>query len=517
MSNKKYFSYVRVSTQRQGQHGTSLVEQQASIERFARTWDLSIVERFEERETAAKQGRPIFLEMLKQLRAGRASGVIIHKIDRSARNLKDWADLGALIDSGLEVHFAAESLDLNSRGGRLSADIQAVVASDYIRNLREETKKGMYGRLKQGLFPFRAPIGYLDRGKGKPKDIDPAIGPLVRKAFEMYGSGDWALHALAKSLTDLGLRNRAGGKLTINGLSTLLHNPFYMGVIRIDKSGETFTGIHKPLIPRILFDKVQEVLAGKNIQKHFAHSFTFRKLIRCGKCSNRLIAERQKRLYVYYRCHTKGCMMGCLKEETIVTAVTAKFKRIQLRGDEYDLLKTLAAEFDERWNEYSEARHAEIILRKKHVKSRHSKLVDTYMDGIFDRETYLLKKAELTFEEEDLTNRLSSLRKSSDDRVSELEEFLELAHSAYLSFKFAPPDLKRELVKTVTSNLTATGKSVVVTLEKPFEVLAEREALTVGSPCRDTARTLLAKICEVLKIFGEVNLVEPNSDVGLTP
>ena len=63
--------------------------------------------------------------------------MIIHKIDRSARNLKDWADLGELIDQGIDVHFANESLDLHSRGGRLSADIQAVVAADYTC-IREE-------------------------------------------------------------------------------------------------------------------------------------------------------------------------------------------------------------------------------------------------------------------------------------------------------------------------------------------------------------------------------------------
>lgn len=117
--------------------------------------------------------------MLKLLRNGKAAGVVIHKIDRSARNLKDWADLGELIDQGIEVHFANESLDLNSRGGRLSADIQAVVAADYIRNLREEAKKGIYGRLKQGFYPMRAPIGYLDNGAAKPKTIDPVRGPLV--------------------------------------------------------------------------------------------------------------------------------------------------------------------------------------------------------------------------------------------------------------------------------------------------------------------------------------------------
>src|ERR1043165_811697 len=111
MPHKKYFSYIRVSTQRQGQAGTSLVEQQAAIDNFARAWDLSIIKRFEERETAARQGRPVFLEMLKELRKRKADGLIIHKIDRSTRNLRDWADLGSLIDSGLEIHFAGESLD----------------------------------------------------------------------------------------------------------------------------------------------------------------------------------------------------------------------------------------------------------------------------------------------------------------------------------------------------------------------------------------------------------------------
>ncbi|HSK73517.1 MAG TPA: recombinase family protein, partial [Pyrinomonadaceae bacterium] len=230
MRKKNYFSYVRVSTQRQGQSGTSLAEQKAAIERYAQKFNLNISRHFEERETAAKSGRPVFLEMLKTLRRGKASGVIIHKIDRSARNLRDWADLQSLTDSGIKIHFAAESLDLNSRGGRLSADIQAVVASDYIRNLREETIKGIYGRLKQGLYPFRAVIGYLDAGKGQPKKIDPIQSPLIRQAFELYATGNWGSIALADEMYERGLRNKRGNKVTINGLSTILHNPFYFGL-----------------------------------------------------------------------------------------------------------------------------------------------------------------------------------------------------------------------------------------------------------------------------------------------
>ena len=134
---KTFYEYIRVSTAKQGDKGVSLQEQHAAIVRYAERQGLHIITCFEECLTAAKQGRPIFREMLRGLKKGDADGVIIHKIDRSARNLRDWADLGELIDAGVSVHFANESVDLQSRGGRLSADIQAVVAADYVRNLRE--------------------------------------------------------------------------------------------------------------------------------------------------------------------------------------------------------------------------------------------------------------------------------------------------------------------------------------------------------------------------------------------
>ena len=92
--NKKYFAYIRVSTVRQGERGVSLPEQKEAIERYAAVKTLPISRWFEGRETASKVGRPVFNEMLALLKKGEAAGVIIHKIDRSARNLKDWAEIG---------------------------------------------------------------------------------------------------------------------------------------------------------------------------------------------------------------------------------------------------------------------------------------------------------------------------------------------------------------------------------------------------------------------------------------
>src|SRR5947208_183592 len=299
----KFLGYTRVSTAKQGVRGVSLQEQRGAIERHAQRNGLKISEWFEERETAAKRGRPIFNKMLKLLDKGKGDGVIIHKIDRSARNLKDWADLGELIDKGIEVHFANESLDLHSRGGRLSADIQAVVASDYIRNLREETRKGFYGRLKQGFYPLPAPLGYVDRGKGKCKDLDPVRAPLVRKAFELYSTGRFNLYTLLDELHRLGLRNKGGSKVTRTGMSVILNNPFYLGLIRLRRTGETFAGAHEPLITKQLFDRVHRILNNRTPTRTIIHDFVFRRLLRCKSCGYSLIGERQKG-HAYYRCHT---------------------------------------------------------------------------------------------------------------------------------------------------------------------------------------------------------------------
>lgn len=496
MSNKKYFSYIRVSTQRQGQHGTSLAEQQTAIDRYAQNWNFRIVKRFEERETAAKQGRPVFLEMLKQLKKGVADGVIIHKIDRSARNLKDWADLGTLIDNGMDVHFANESVDLSSRGGRLSADIQAVVASDYIRNLREETKKGIYGRLKQGLFPFKAMIGYLDRGGGKPKEIDPETAPLIRKAFELYATGDWGLEGLVEKMNKLGLRNKSGTPVTRNGLAAILHSLFYIGVIRIAKTGETFVGQHRPIISKALFEQVQNVFEGRNFKTEKRHFFVFRRLVNCSDCGRLMSPETQKG-HVYYRCHSKNCIRKCLKEELMRKEILRVLKKLVFTETEFKLLRSLAQVETRRLGNESNAARLQLEIKLNEIKGRYSRLADAVVDGLFDEETYILKKNELVDEENALRSKLADLHRNEAELADDVDQFFELANSAYLSYKSAHPEDQRNLVKTIVSNITSDGISVSIKLKTPFQIVAERKALPVGAPNPRGFRTPLLLIKQV--------------------
>lgn len=495
-----YFSYIRVSTTRQGQSGTSLTEQRESIRRYASRFALPVIKEFEEQETAAKRGRPVFAEMLASLKARRAAGVIMHKIDRSARNLKDWADLGELVDRGVELHFANESLDLHSRGGRLSADIQAVVAADYIRNLREETKKGFYGRIKQGLYPMPAPLGYLDSGQGQTKTPDPLRAPLIKAAFELYATGQWGIVPLCEKLYELGLRTKSGRRVTKNSLHHLLRNPFYAGLIRIQKTGELFPGAHTPLISQSFFDRTQTIMRGKYTELRHRHEFLFRRHLQCGQCGVTLIGELQKG-YTYYRCQTRNCSQKTIREEVVVEQFAALLQCLRFTEDEMSYLRT---EIEKKYHDKSQEQAIQqkgLALQLEQLGDRLSKLTDAYIEGILEKNLYIEKKNHLLGEEQATKERLEKLNEGYGTTMRKVGEFLELANNAYLSYESGLFEEKRELVKTVTSNFVIEHKTVLAKPHLPFQLVLERAKIQYGGPQRDDSRTLSVLVRQLSDYF----------------
>ena len=511
--SKQCFGYIRVSTVKQGQQGVSLQEQREAISRYAERSGIVIVEWFEEIETAAKRGRPIFNRMLSLLRKGKAQGIVIHKIDRGARNLKDWSDLGTLIDGGHEVHFVNESLDMTSRGGRLSADIQAVVAADFIRNLREETRKGFYGRLKQGLYPLPAPLGYLDQGKGQAKTIDPVKAPLVRKAFELYGSGQYNLDVLGEELFAIGLRNKNGRRVSRNGLSRLLNNPFYVGLIRIHKTAETFVGAHPPLVPKSLWDRVRLVLLGKTNCRSLRHDFLFRRLLACATCEYSLIGERQKG-HVYYRCHSDECRKTSVREEDAEAKVLVELESLRFNDEEKAALEKSVTMLRSNWIEQDEAERKSLDMRMGQMKDRLNRLTDALLDGLIDKPMFEERKSALLLEQKSLEENLGELSRKGGKFRDKRVEYLELASRAWLSYQLGLADEKRDLVKSVTSNRLVLGKNLDVRLSNPFRAIANREKNTCGDPYRDIPRTfdLLLHTLDAMNKRGELPELNINLD-----
>lgn len=493
---KSYFAYIRVSTAKQGEHGSSLHEQRDAILAFATRNGLQISEWFEERETAAKVGRYEFTRMLKALRKGSASGVIFHKIDRSARNLKDWSVIQDLADQGIDVRFSQESVNLGSNEGRLTGDFLAVIASHYIRNLREEVKKGIRGRLKQGLYPLAAPLGYLDQGGGKPKIPDPIRAPFIQDAFELYAAG-LALPALSDELHRRGLRSRSGRHLSVSRLAELLRNPFYIGIIRMRQSGEHYDGIHRPIVSKTLFDRVQRVLDGKANAKTVVHEFLFRRVVACSGCNRRLIGERQKG-HVYYRCHTRNCPTLSFREEAIDDAIRSHFRPLILSDEELAELFELNSRLEDNWAIKKTGYENAIALQIDGVSNRLSRLMDAYIDQAIERPLFEEKKLTLLKERKALEERRAELSADEAFLPRKVRDFLELVKTLSLSYELGNVQEKRDIIKIVTSNLLAEGKNVVIELRSPFHEISNLASFPIGEPLRSEPRTRAQKVFNLL-------------------
>lgn len=487
---KTVYGYVRVSDMKQVD-GASLSEQERAITEYAKKNNLNIIEWFRETKTAARRGRPHFDKMLKQLKEGKANGAIIHKIDRSARNLHDWAAIGDLIDNKIEVHFAHESLDMTERGGRLSADIQAVMASDYVRNLRQEAIKGLYGRLKQGLYPWRAPIGYDDNGKGKVKTPHPIKAKLITKMFELYAYEDHSILTLVEEMKIRGLTNHNERPLVKDSISRILNNSFYAGVINI--KGATFQGKHAAIIPMRLFKQVQLKIRGHRRSGCVPfHKYLFRGIIRCENCKTLMSGERQKGM-VYYRCQKKICPTTSVREDNVEARLRATLKQISLNKNEFSFLQKYLQEIEDNFRFDTEKALSGFELNIAKLKGKEDRLLDAYFENMIDKDSYDSRKKNIHFELQEFKDKKRAILNGEEDKIEKVSELLELCKSPINMYDSATFEEKQSIAKIIYSNFVVNRKKIVFIPLSPYLEIANRDILVKCEHSPDLTRTLLHK------------------------
>ena len=486
--NEGYFIYIRVSSTKQAD-GASLPAQKRIITEYALKHGLTIIKEFREVESAAKQGRTAFNKMLIELEHGHAKGVIFHKIDRGARDLGDWAKLLKLFKmNGVDVRFVAGDIDLNSRSGKLTANMLAVLAADYIENLSEEVKKGQHERLELGSFPFSPPIGYLPSGPDKIKRVDPIQGKLIKKCFELYGTGDWTIRNLATHMVNSGLKTTRGHKLDKNGLSRLLRNPFYIGIMKV--KGRSYPGNHDKLVSPKLFERVQQILQRKQHKQFYRHYYLFKGILKCGYCGRILRCVFAKKKYHYYYCLQNNCQMRCVNEKKVEEYVLNRFLEIEFTDKETEAFRETLKQSKQMTNEHAENNIKGKKLALEQARLRLDKLIDLYLDGKIEEKEIEPKKEKTLFQIKNLEHEIASFEKSKGKNYERLEELGKLLKSPIESYKLASPDKKRRLVKSMLENFRLTPEKLDVDWKIPFDTVANREKDSWGGSDGTRTRNL---------------------------
>jgi site-specific DNA recombinase len=122
--------YVRVSTDRQAEQGVSLEAQESKIRAMATIHSAELVEVIiDGGESAKSLNRPGLQRLLALINAGQVQAVIVAKLDRLTRSVKDLCSLLELFEKRkIALISVAESLDTTSAAGRLVITIMAAVS-----------------------------------------------------------------------------------------------------------------------------------------------------------------------------------------------------------------------------------------------------------------------------------------------------------------------------------------------------------------------------------------------------
>jgi len=298
---KDAVSYARVSSKEQEQ-GFSLDSQVRTLSDYAVSKAFRIVKEFRYAESAKKQGRKHFNAMLDYLREhSEVRIVLVEKTDRLSRNLKDFVLVESLVEElGLEIHLVKEGQILRREAksqDRLVQGMFALLARNYIQNQQEEILKGQVVKAEKGQYPGRAPFGYTHDRQTRTIGAHPTRAAVVTLMFELYSSGRYVVATLRKAILE-----KTGERISKSRLHKMLKCPFYLGVF--SWRGREYDGIHPRLVDSVTFDRVQQIISGRNGKKckPRIHVFPFSGLLNCADDDCAITAELHKKRYVYYRC-----------------------------------------------------------------------------------------------------------------------------------------------------------------------------------------------------------------------
>jgi DNA invertase Pin-like site-specific DNA recombinase len=401
--------YCRVSSKEQVD-GTSLESQEVACREYSARNRINVVKVFIERGESAKfADRTQLLELLAfcRNRANAIDCLLVWKVDRLARNVGDHFNIKAsLLKQNVSVVSVTEPIDAKPEGKLLETVLAGFAQFD--NDLRAaRTVQGMRRKLQEGLFPWKAPLGYrtviLGAKKTEPDQPDqPAFG-LLQRAWNDFATGKYMKVEILRQITRQGLRTQAGKSLSKQSLDNIFADPFYAGILRNPWSGEEHPGRHLPMVSRTTFAKVQEILGRSTLavpHKSIRPEFPLRIFARCVNCERQLtgaFSRGRSKVYPYYRCFNKTCdSPGNYPLEPVHREFLSFLSEASPDARALDRMKHYVARAADAWAEDGRMLEEKRALEIKRLKDQQQQLIRMKMDQLITVEEFLVQRSIIT-------------------------------------------------------------------------------------------------------------------------
>jgi DNA invertase Pin-like site-specific DNA recombinase len=220
----KAIGYIRVSTDKQAEHGVSLEAQQAKLTAYAQLYDIDLVDVIVDAGVSAKTlDRPGLVRALSMLKKGEANALLVAKLDRLTRSVKD---LGTLVEryfmsDKITLLSVADSIDTRTAAGRMVLNILGTVAQWERETISERTAEAMAHKKAQGERIGEIPYGYgvADGGKTLVEDLgEQTVIATIRR----YRQEGLSLRRICAIVHRQGITTRKGTKLSVTQIVRIL-------------------------------------------------------------------------------------------------------------------------------------------------------------------------------------------------------------------------------------------------------------------------------------------------------
>lgn len=146
-------AYVRVSTSDQRTDS-----QREEIDRWAKAHGFDKVAWYEDRISGKDTNRPALSRLRKDVFSGKVRTVLVWKLDRLARSLRDGvALLGEWCEKGVRMVSVTQQIDLSGTVGQLVASMMFGLAEIELENIRERQAAGIAVAKRKGIYKGRKP------------------------------------------------------------------------------------------------------------------------------------------------------------------------------------------------------------------------------------------------------------------------------------------------------------------------------------------------------------------------
>jgi DNA invertase Pin-like site-specific DNA recombinase len=219
----KIIGYVRVSTDKQADEGCSLEAQKARLAQYAALYDIELAETIVDAGVSAKSlDRPGLVKALAMLKVGRADGLLVVKLDRLTRSVRDLGELvsGPFAPGRAALLSVGENIDTRSAGGRLVLNVLASVSQWEREAIGERTSVAMQHMKSEGLFTGGSvPFGFA-QVDGLLVQVD-AEQAIIAEARALRVEG-LSLRAVAAALASRGMVGRTGRTFTPSAVNAMI-------------------------------------------------------------------------------------------------------------------------------------------------------------------------------------------------------------------------------------------------------------------------------------------------------